>query len=139
MSIYGYARVSTLDQDLSIQRVALEMAGCAVIRAEKASGTRRAGRSELQILLDFLRAGDTLVVTRIERAPSNQQILVSGVGTPFAEKLSNLVEVGGQELAGEVQRQRLPEIEISLVGYWQKFLGVVDVIRQYVQVVAELE
>lgn len=67
MSLYGYARVSTLDQDLSIQQAALKAAGCEVIRAEKASGTRRDGRSELQVLLDFVRAGDTLVVTRIDR------------------------------------------------------------------------
>jgi len=67
MPLYGYARVSTLDQDLSIQRAALKSAGCEVIRAEKASGTRRDGRTELQVLLDFLRAGDTLVVTRIDR------------------------------------------------------------------------
>lgn len=67
MSLYGYARVSTLDQDLSIQHAALKAAGCEVIRAEKASGTRRDGRTELQVLLDFLRAGDTLVVTRIDR------------------------------------------------------------------------
>jgi DNA invertase Pin-like site-specific DNA recombinase len=63
MSLYGYARVSTFDQELSVQRAALEIAGCEVIRAEKASGTRRDGRTELQVLLDFLRAGDTLVVT----------------------------------------------------------------------------
>ena len=67
MPLYGYARVSTLDQDLSIQRAALKAAGCEVIRAEKASGARRDGRTELQVLLDFLRAGDTLVVTRIDR------------------------------------------------------------------------
>src|SRR5918911_3576207 len=67
MPLYGYARVSTLDQDLTIQQAALKAAGCEVIRAEKASGTRRDGRSELQVLLDFLRAGDTLVVTRIDR------------------------------------------------------------------------
>ena len=65
MSIYGYARVSTLDQDFSIQDAALKTAGCEVIRAEKASGTARDGRTELQALLEFLRAGDTLVVTRI--------------------------------------------------------------------------
>jgi hypothetical protein len=41
MALYGYARVSTLDQNLGIQRAALEAAGCDVIRAEKASGTRR--------------------------------------------------------------------------------------------------
>jgi DNA invertase Pin-like site-specific DNA recombinase len=67
MPLYGYARVSTLDQDLSIQRTALKVAGCEVIRAEKASGARRNGRSELQVLLEFLREGDTLVVTRIDR------------------------------------------------------------------------
>ena len=67
MPLYGYARVSTLDQDLSIQRAALKAAGCGVIRAEKTSGARRDGRTELQVLLDFLRAGDTLVVTRIDR------------------------------------------------------------------------
>ena len=56
---YGYARVSTLDQDLTLQRAALKAAGCEVIRAEKASGTRRDGRTELQVLLEFLREGDT--------------------------------------------------------------------------------
>src|SRR5215213_1674796 len=67
MPLYGYARVSTLDQDLTIQHAALKAAGCKVIRAEKASGTRREGRSEFQVLLDFVHAGDTLVVTRIDR------------------------------------------------------------------------
>jgi DNA invertase Pin-like site-specific DNA recombinase len=65
--LYGYARVSTIDQDLSTQRAALKAAGCEVIRAEKASGTRRDGRTELQVLIEFLREGDTLVVTRIDR------------------------------------------------------------------------
>ncbi len=67
MTLYGYARVSSIDQDLSIQQAALKAAGCEVVRAEKASGARRDGRSELQVLLDFLRPGDTLVVTRIDR------------------------------------------------------------------------
>ena len=67
MALYGYARVSTLDQNLGIQRAALKAAGCDVIRAEKASGTRRDGRTELQVLLDFLWPGDALVITRIDR------------------------------------------------------------------------
>ena len=64
MAQYGYARVSTLDQNLGIQRAALKAAGCDVIRAEKASGMRRDGRTELQVLLDFLRPGDALVSLR---------------------------------------------------------------------------
>ena len=67
MTIIGYARVSTTDQDLSIQEAALKAAGCDVIRAEKRSGTSTQGREELRIVLDFLRRGDVLMVTRIDR------------------------------------------------------------------------
>ncbi|MBB3175460.1 DNA invertase Pin-like site-specific DNA recombinase [Endobacter medicaginis] len=67
MTAYGYARVSTFDQDLTAQRQALKAAGCRVVRAETASGSRRDGRTELQVLLDFVQPGDTLVVTRIDR------------------------------------------------------------------------
>ncbi len=45
----------------------LRAAGCEIIRAEKASGNSRTGRSELQLLLKFLRPGDTLMVTRVDR------------------------------------------------------------------------
>jgi len=65
--IFGYARVSTTDQDLSIQQAALEAAGCLKIFAEKKSGTRRDGRTELQVLLECVREGDVVVVTRIDR------------------------------------------------------------------------
>lgn len=67
MALYGYARVSTFGQDLTLQETALRAAGCEVVRAEKATGTRRDGRTELELLLAFLRPGDTLVVTRIDR------------------------------------------------------------------------
>ena len=67
MSLFGYARVSTTEQDLDIQLEALRAAGCQTIRSEKKSGSERAARTELQVLLDFLREGDTLVVTRIDR------------------------------------------------------------------------
>ena len=66
-AIYGYARVSTTDQDLSLQEAALKAAGCTIIRAEKVTGTTRQGRTELETLLAFMRPGDTLVVTRIDR------------------------------------------------------------------------
>lgn len=67
MAIYGYARVSTTEQDLSLQIKALKAAECEIIRSEKVSGTSTAGRNELRTLLDFLRDGDELVVTRIDR------------------------------------------------------------------------
>jgi DNA invertase Pin-like site-specific DNA recombinase len=67
MSTIGYARVSTSDQDCSIQVRALRDAGCDPIRSEQVSGTSRNGRKELDTILSFIGSGDTLVVTRIDR------------------------------------------------------------------------
>jgi DNA invertase Pin-like site-specific DNA recombinase len=62
MASYGYARVSTTDQDVALQEAALRAAGCEVIRSEKRSGSSTAGRTELQTLVDFAHKGDTIVV-----------------------------------------------------------------------------
>src|ERR1700676_1316591 len=67
MTVIGYARVSTADQDLSIQEVSLRAAGCDVIRAEKQSGTSTQGRAEPRTVLDFIGKGDVLLVTRVDR------------------------------------------------------------------------
>ena len=67
LTAIGYARVSATDQNLEIQIAALKAAGCEVIRSEKRSGTSTAGRTELATVLDFIRQGDVLMVTRIDR------------------------------------------------------------------------
>ena len=67
MTVIGYARVSTTDQNLELQESALRAAGCDVIRSEKRTGTTTQGREELRTVLDFLRKGDVLTVTRIDR------------------------------------------------------------------------
>ena len=85
--LYGYARVSSIDQDLALQHAALKAAGCEVIRAEKASGTRRGGRAELQTLVEFLREGDTLVVTRIDRLARSVKDLQDIVHEQKAKKV----------------------------------------------------
>lgn len=64
---FGYARVSTSDQDCSIQVAKLRDAGCHMIREEKVSGKSREGRDELQLLIDFLQPGNELVVTKLDR------------------------------------------------------------------------
>lgn len=64
--LLGYARVSTADQDASSQVDALNAAGCAVVRVERASGVA-ADRVELRRLLDQALPGDTLVVWRLDR------------------------------------------------------------------------
>lgn len=62
----GYARVSTLDQDLSLQLDALAAAGCSKIFEDHASGAR-ADRAGLQAALDYVRDGEVLVVWKLDR------------------------------------------------------------------------
>ena len=64
--LIGYARVSTEDQNLALQRSALKGAGCNRIYEEKVSGAKRA-RPELARMLDQLRTGDVVVVSRLDR------------------------------------------------------------------------
>ncbi|WP_284777598.1 recombinase family protein [Agrobacterium sp. lyk4-40-TYG-31] len=67
MTKIGYARVSTIDQDFEIQQQRLKAEGCVIIRAEKVSGASRDGRTELATIIEFLREGDELIVTRLDR------------------------------------------------------------------------
>ncbi|NYT79799.1 recombinase family protein [Alcaligenaceae bacterium] len=75
----GYARVSTDDQHLDLQRDALKRAGCCVIYEEAASGKNTA-RPELEQCCKALRAGDTLVVWRLDRLGRSLPDLVRIVG-----------------------------------------------------------
>ena len=63
----GYARTSTVEQNLDAQIAALEAAGCSMVRTEQKSGARLDDRRELSTILDFIHDGETLVVTRIDR------------------------------------------------------------------------
>ena len=67
MPMYGYARVSSLSQSTEVQVSRLKATGCDVVREEAASGRSRAGRTELQTILEFIRAGDALVVVKLDR------------------------------------------------------------------------
>lgn len=66
--LIGYARTSTQDQDagLEAQRRDLDAIGCEKVFAEKLSSVNDK-RPELESALDFIRAGDTLVVTKLDR------------------------------------------------------------------------
>ncbi|MFF4652394.1 recombinase family protein [Streptomyces sp. NPDC001380] len=64
--LIGYARVSTDDQEAQLQRDALKAAGCSRVFEDKASG-KNTDRPELAAVLDYMRAGDTLVVWKLDR------------------------------------------------------------------------
>ncbi|MFU0874437.1 recombinase family protein [Kluyvera sichuanensis] len=68
--IYGYARVSTNHQDTELQRQALESADCEIIFEEHASG-RKANRPVLKQLIGIMKAGDELVVWKLDRIGRN--------------------------------------------------------------------
>lgn len=73
--LLGYARVSTDDQTLALQRAALRAAGCKRLYEETASGAKR-DRPELARLLDQLRDDDVVVITRLDRlARSTRDLL----------------------------------------------------------------
>ena len=73
--LVGYARVSTLDQNPSLQIDALREAGCEKIYVEKASGARQ-NRPQLKAAFEYLRDGDTLVVWKLSRlARSLKQVI----------------------------------------------------------------
>ena len=67
MSVVGYARVSTLDQDHTTQIERLKSANCEKIFSEKKSGTSKKGRTALDECIEFMRKGDSLVITKIDR------------------------------------------------------------------------
>lgn len=73
--LVGYARVSSTDQDLTVQHDALTGAGCEKMFGEKMSGRRADDRQALSEALDFVRKGDTLIVTRLDRLARSTQDL----------------------------------------------------------------
>jgi DNA invertase Pin-like site-specific DNA recombinase len=76
--LIGYARISTTDQTLDLQRDALEKAGCDQIFTDKVSGTK-AERKGLTQALSHLRPGDTLVVWRLDRLGRSLRHLIDTV------------------------------------------------------------
>ena len=89
--LIGYARVSTEDQDLTLQRTALKDVGCKRVYEEKETGAKRT-RPQLVRLLDQLRAGDVVVVSRLDRLARSTRDLLE-----IAEQL-NEAEAGLRSL-----------------------------------------
>ncbi|WP_029528426.1 recombinase family protein [Polaromonas glacialis] len=91
--LIGYARVSTDDQNLDLQRDALRRAGCERMLEDKASGAK-ADRTGLAALMSMLRAGDTVVIWRLDR---------------LGRSLKNLIELVERFEAAKVGLRSLQE------------------------------
>ena len=77
--IIGYARVSTIEQNASLQIDELKKAGCKKIFQDKASGAK-SERTGLQEAIEFLRKGDSLVVWRLDRLGRSLKHLIETLG-----------------------------------------------------------
>src|SRR3954467_12787281 len=80
MTVYGYARVSTRDQNLAGQVAELTAAGCAKVYREKVSGAKT-NRAELAKVIGRLEAGDVLVVVRLDRLARSTRDLLNVIDT----------------------------------------------------------
>jgi DNA invertase Pin-like site-specific DNA recombinase len=76
--LIGYARVSTQDQTLNLQKDALEKLGCTKIFTDTASGAK-AERTGLNEVLEYVREGDTLVVWRLDRLGRSLKHLIETI------------------------------------------------------------
>src|SRR3954464_2160223 len=76
--LVGYARVSTQDQTLALQKDALEQAGCERLFTDTASGAK-AERAGLEEALEYVRQGDTLVVWKLDRLGRSLRHLIETI------------------------------------------------------------
>lgn len=90
----GYARVSTNQQDLASQIEQLADAGCEKIYSGKQSGTSEKNSARLKKVIDFIREGDQLVVTRLDRLGRSLSQILSAIDQIHAKKAS-LMTVDG--------------------------------------------
>jgi DNA invertase Pin-like site-specific DNA recombinase len=119
MTTFGYARVSTMAQDLEIQLKALRAAGCGRMFSEKISGAKSDNRPQLCRLMKLVEVGDVIIVTRLDRlARSTRDFLnivhelneagakFRSIAEPWADTTSDLGQLVLTVLAGIAEFER---------------------------------
>lgn len=124
--LVGYARVSSEGQSFDIQEEALKAAGCDKVFTEKRSGTSTSGRDALAEALEFVRDGDTLIVTRLDRlARSSQDLhnIIAGL-TKKGAKFQCLQQAGVDTVSG------MGKLVLAILGAVAEFEGDIRKERQ---------
>jgi DNA invertase Pin-like site-specific DNA recombinase len=126
MALVGYCRVSSSGQDLEVQREQLLAAGAEEIFEEKRSGTSMRGRDQLEAALRFVRKGDVLVVTRLDRLARSMSDLLRIVDALTAK------QVGFRVLQQSAVDSTRPEgrLLLNLLGAFAEFEKAIQAERQ---------
>lgn len=120
--LIGYARVSTSGQDLETQKEILENEGCEKLFVEKVTGKSTEQRIQLKEAMDFVRKGDTLVVTKIDRLARSimdlnkivQELAQKGVKVKFIKE--------AMEFDGSSESQNsLQQLLFNILGSFAQF------------------
>ena len=112
---YGYARVSTKDQNLELQIDALEKYGCQKIYSEKAKGAK-ADRPKWQELLNQIESGDTLVIWKLDRMGRSLHHLIKVV-TELMEKNISIISLNDPIDTTNIQGKLMFNIFASLAEF----------------------
>lgn len=115
MAVFGYARVSTVEQNLDSQTDALRKYGCSKIYVEKASG-KNLERAELKKLLDSLRENDVVVVYKLDRLARSLKDLIDLVGSLEVRKVDFVSVSDGIDTSTAVGK-----LMFHLVGAFAEF------------------
>jgi len=123
--VVGYARVSSSGQSLDIQQDKLKAFGCTRVYAEKKSGRQADTRTELQACLQFLREGDSLVITRLDRMA--RSVLDLAKIAELLKKKAVILKVLDQSIDTSTSEGRLM---FSLLGAFAQFENDIRAERQ---------
>lgn len=119
--IIGYVRVLTVGQNLELQKEILKNEGCERIFVEKVTGTSTAPRKELRKVLDHVRAGDTLIVAKIDRL-ARSIIDLNNIVTELLEKGVNVRFVSeNMEFKTSCTANSLQTLLFNVLGAFAQF------------------
>lgn len=113
MAIIGFARVSTREQDLSSQLEALKKAGCIKIFHGKQSGASKENEDKLQELVNYVRDGDTVLVTKLDRLGRSLRSILKTIDRIHAEKASLKTLDGAIDTSND---SPFAKAQLSLIG-----------------------
>ena len=119
--LIGYARVSTVGQNLETQQEILESEGCEKIFVEKVTGTSTTKREQLKEAMEFARPGDTLVVTKIDRLARSIINLNKIVQEMTNKRVSIKFVKEALEFGAEKENNSLQTLLFNILGSFAQF------------------